>query len=256
MGTFQDQTAVVTGAATGIGRAIAAALAREGAQVALWDKDSTTLSETVEQLRSEGHRVTAHVVDVADRTSVIAAIAALHETFSTPVSLLVNNAGIGTLAPLPKIDPDDFRRTLDVNVMGSFNCLQLMHNQLVETSGAVVNLSSWFGKSGRPFAMPYSASKGAVIAMTQSAAQELARYGVRVNAICPGTIDQTEMRERAESEAAALGLPAARDRTASIPLGRLGLPDDVARVACFLLSPAASYMTGQAINVTGGLWMT
>ena len=92
MGTFQDQTAVVTGAATGIGRAIAAALAREGAQVALWDKDSTTLSETVEQLRSEGHRVTAHVVDVADRTSVIAAIAALHETFSTPVSLLVNNA--------------------------------------------------------------------------------------------------------------------------------------------------------------------
>ena len=138
--------------------------------------------------------------------------------------------------------------------MGSEMCIR--DSDLCASNGVVVNMSSWFGKSGRPFALPYSASKAAVIAMTQSAARELAGRGVRVNAICPGTIDQTEMRARADEEAERLGLPRAANRVADIPLGRLGTPEDIARMAVFLLSPASAYMTGQAINVTGGLWMT
>lgn len=256
MGLFDGQRAVVTGAAGGIGRAVALALAEQGADLALWDVDDARLTTTARQLREAGTRVSTCVLDVANRAAVQAAADTARADLGGAITLLVNNAGIGKLAPLATLDPDDFRRTLEVNVLGSFNCLQSLVGDLCETRGAVVNMASWFGKSGRPFAMSYSASKAAVIAMTQSAAHELAGQGVRVNAICPGTIDQTEMRTIADREAVALGLPPAADRASAIPLGRLGTPDDIARAACFLLSPAAAYMTGQAINVTGGLWMT
>src|SRR5690606_16182206 len=114
------------------------------------------------------------VLDVADRAAVAQAAQDAREALGGPISLLVNNAGIGKLAALDAVDPEDFRRTLDVNVLGSFNCLQLFLDDLRETRGAVVNMASWFGKSGRPYAVSYSASKAAVIAMTQSAAYELA----------------------------------------------------------------------------------
>lgn len=256
MGLFEGQRAVVTGAAGGIGRAVARNLAAEGADLAIWDMDGSRLTVTAEELRTLGVKVSTAVVDVTDRAALSAAADVARAELGGPITILVNNAGIGKLSALAAVEEDDFRRTLEVNVLGSFNCLQLFLDDLCETRGAVVNMASWFGKSGRPFAMSYSASKGAVIAMTQSAAQELAGRGVRVNAICPGTIDQTEMRAAADREAVALGLPKAAERAAAIPLGRLGTPEDVARAACFLLSPAAGYMTGQAINVTGGLWMT
>jgi len=256
MNLFEGQRAVVTGAAGGIGRAVAQRLAIEGASVALWDMNGARLAETADELRAQGVVVTTCVLDVADRVAVTRAAQDAREALGGTISLLVNNAGIGKLAALDAVDPEDFRRTLDVNVLGSFNCLQLFLDDLRETRGAVVNMASWFGKSGRPYAVSYSASKAAVISMTQSAAYELAGRGVRVNALCPGTIDQTEMRANADREAAALGLPKAADRASAIPLGRLGTPEDIAQAACFLLSPAAAYMTGQAINVTGGLWMT
>lgn len=256
MSLFEGQRAVVTGAATGIGRAVAMRLAAEGAKLALWDVDGPRLAATATELRTGGAEVTTAVLDVSDRKAVAAAAEAARAALGGPVGLLVNNAGIGKLGALPDVAEEDFRRTLEVNVLGSFNCLQLLLDDLSVARGAVVNMASWFGKSGRPFAMSYSASKGAVIAMTQSAAHDLAGRGVRVNAICPGTIDQTEMRANADREAAALGLPRSADRVSAIPLGRLGTPEDIAQVACFLLSPAAAYMTGEAINVTGGLWMT
>lgn len=256
MGLFDGQRAVVTGAATGIGRAIAMQLGAEGAKVALWDMDANRLATTAQDIRQSGGSATFSVIDVANRQSVEAGAKTARAEMGGPVSILVNNAGIGKLAPLASIDADDFRRTLEVNVLGSFNCLQTLVDDLCAEGGAVINMASWFGKSGRPYAMAYSASKAAVIAMTQSAALELAGKGVRVNAICPGTIGDTDMRAKADEEALALGLPQAADRANQIPLGRLGVPDDVAQVACFLLSPAAAYVTGQAINVTGGLWMT
>lgn len=256
MALFDGQRAVVTGASGGIGRAIAQSLAEEGASLALWDRNEERLARTGSELRASGAKVTTSVLDVSDRAAVTAAAESARADLGGPITQLVNNAGIGKLAPLEGIDVDDFRRTLEVNVLGSFNCLQILVDDLCASGGVVVNMSSWFGKSGRPFALPYSASKAAVIAMTQSAARELAGRGVRVNAICPGTIDQTEMRARADEEAERLGLPRAANRVADIPLGRLGTPEDIARMAVFLLSPASAYMTGQAINVTGGLWMT
>ncbi len=256
MGLFEGQRAVVTGAAGGIGRAVARSLADEGAKVAIWDANAERLAATAEDLRAGGALVTTAVLDVSDRAAVTEAAEAARIELGGPITQLVNNAGIGKLASLDNVEVEDFRRTLEVNVLGSFNCLQILLNDLCDARGVVVNMASWFGKSGRPFAMPYSASKAAVIAMTQSAAYELAGRGVRVNAICPGTIDQTEMRAAADREAAALGLPRAADRASAIPLGRLGTPDDISKAVCFLLSPAAAYMTGQAINVTGGLWMT
>lgn len=255
MGIFEGQRAVVTGAATGIGRAVAMQLAGEGAKVALWDVNGPALAKTAEEIRASGATVVTQVVDVSDGEAVAVAAASAQRELGGTVALLVNNAGIGKLGALSDVRAEDFRRTLEVNVLGSFHCLQALLDDLRATKGAVVNMSSWFGKSGRPFAMSYSASKGAVLAMTQSAALELASAGIRVNAICPGTIDQTDMRAKADVEAVALGLPRAADRASAIPLGRLGTPQDIAQVACFLLSPAASYMTGQAVNVTGGLWM-
>ena len=252
---FEGKTAIVTGAASGIGAAIASELAAEGANVIVSDVALDKAEALCAEIEKSGGKAFAFAADVSDAEASEALVAFAVEK-SGALHLAVNNAGIGKLGALPEVAEEDFRRTLEVNVLGSFNCLQLLLDDLTAARGAVVNMASWFGKSGRPFAMSYSASKGAVIAMTQSAAHELAGRGVRVNAICPGTIDQTEMRAAADREAAALGLPKAAERVSAIPLGRLGTPEDIAQVACFLLSPAAAYMTGQAINVTGGLWMT
>ena len=120
--------------------------------------------------------------------------------------------------------------------------------------GAVVNMSSWVGKKGVPNHAAYSASKFAVIGLTQSIAGEVAGFGVRVNAVCPGIIVDTQMRIDAEMSNQRQGLPDVTERVRAIPLGRPGVPDDIARVVAFLASDEADYMTGQAINITGGLW--
>jgi NAD(P)-dependent dehydrogenase (short-subunit alcohol dehydrogenase family) len=122
-------------------------------------------------------------------------------------------------------------------------------------SGRIINLASWLGKTGRPFNSAYCASKFAVIGLTQSLAHELAPSQVTVNAICPGLIVETGMREYAEAEGKKFHLPPAMERETTIPLGRVGLPEDMARLVAFLASDESRYMTGQSINVTGGLWM-
>jgi NAD(P)-dependent dehydrogenase (short-subunit alcohol dehydrogenase family) len=120
----------------------------------------------------------------------------------------------------------------------------------------IVNISSWLGKTGRAHFGAYCASKAAIISLTETMALELAADRITVNAICPGIITHTGMRDRAEADARALGLPSAASRMAGIPLGRLGEPEDVAGIAVFLASEAAAYMTGHTINVTGGLWLS
>lgn len=255
MYNYAGKRAIVTGAANGIGRAIALRLANEGATVSLWDMEAGRLQSTLKEL-GEGRGHSAHVVDVSHLDAVKAAFAATTKAWGAGPDVLVNNAGIGRIASILDVTPDEFDRTLEVNVGGTFNCSYVIAPVMRENGGGqIINMASWFGKSGRPKSLAYCASKFAVIGMTQSMAIDLAPYAIRVNAVCPGTIDNTDMRKQADEEAAALGLPPASDRQHLIPLKRLGQPEDIARVVAFLISDEASYMTGQSINVTGGLWM-
>ncbi|HEY9238460.1 MAG TPA: SDR family oxidoreductase, partial [Burkholderiaceae bacterium] len=203
-----------------------------------------------------GVAVHAQVVDVGRLDDVRSATEQATAAFGVPPDVLVNCAGIGHIASILDGSPEEFDETMRVNVRGSYNTCYVMAPLMSALhAGHIVNISSWFGKSGRPMSLAYCASKFAVIGMTQSMAIDLAPHGVRVNAVCPGTITDTRMRELADREAAAKGLPPSADRVRTIPLGRLGTPDDVANAVAFLISEQASYMTGQSINVTGGLWM-
>lgn len=253
---LQDKTAVVTGAASGIGRSIALRLADEGCCVSLWDIDRAGLDATAADCRARGAHAAIEVVDVAQLDAVDAALRGAAAAFGGAPDVLVNAAGIGRSASILDGSPEEFDETMRVNVRGSYNtCYRIAPQMAARGSGNIVNISSWFGKSGRPMSLAYCTSKFALIGMTQSMAIDLAPRGVRVNAVCPGTIADTRMREQADRDAEARGLPPAAERAHLIPLGRLGTPADVADAVAFLISEQASYMTGQSINVTGGLWM-
>lgn len=250
------EIAVVTGAGNGIGRAIALRLARDGRDVAVLDCDTTAAQATVEHVRALGRRACAIEVDVADRDSVRTAIAHTVRALG-PVSVLVNNAGVLRTAPIVDVTEADWRLMMSINLDGVFHCSQAVLPAMIERrAGCIVNMSSWTGKKGVPNHGAYSATKAAVIALTQSIAGETAHAGVRINAVCPGVIVDTRMREQAEAMNRAQGLADVDTRVKTlVPMRRAGVPDDIAGVVAFLASPDAAYMTGQAINITGGLWM-
>ncbi len=248
--------ALVTGAGNGIGRAIALRLARDGRDVSVLDRDLAGAEATAALVRALGRRAAAVEVDVGRRDSVREAVARATAALG-PIDALVNNAGILRTAPFLDVSESDWRDVMTVNLDGVFHCSQaVLPGMLARGSGCIVNMSSWTGKKGVPNHAAYAASKAAVIALTQSVAGELAARGIRVNAICPGTIVDTRMRDEAEALNTAQGLPDVQTRVKTvIPMRRAGTPDDVAGVVAFLLSADAAYMTGQAINITGGLWM-
>jgi len=253
---YPNSIAVVTGAANGIGRAIARRLASEGCKLALWDNDGAALDRVSSELIAQGAQVSSQVLDVSVLQAVRSATdKAVSELGGSP-RILVNCAGIGRVASILDGSPEEFDETIRVNVRGTYNCCySLVPLMTAQRAGTIINIASWFGKSGRPMSLAYCASKFAIIGMTQSMALDLAKHAIRVNAVCPGTIANTLMRERADEEAAAKGLPPSAERVHLIPMGRLGYPEDVANVVAFLVSDEASYMTGQSLNVTGGLWM-
>ncbi len=248
--------AVVTGAASGIGRAIALRLAQDGRDVAVFDRDLAGAEATAAQVRALGQRSGVWEVDVALRSSFQAAVADVARSLGE-IDVLVNNAGILRTAPILDVSEQDWRDQMAVNLDGVFHgCQAVLPGMLARGAGCIINMSSWTGKKGAPNHAAYSASKAAVIALTQSVAGELAGRGVRVNAVCPGTIVDTRMRDAAEAMNAAQGLPDVHTRVQTVvPMRRAGTPQDVAGVVAFLASADAAYMTGQAINITGGLWM-
>ncbi|GAC1354521.1 MAG: SDR family NAD(P)-dependent oxidoreductase [Variovorax sp.] len=248
--------ALVTGAAGGIGRAIALRLARDGWDIGVVDLDESGAEQTAALVRDLGRRACVAVGNVARRDSVQAVVARVAAALG-PVDALVNNAGILRTARFLDISEKDWRDTLSVNLDGVFHCCQaVLPAMLARGAGCIVNMSSWTGKKGVPNHAAYSATKAGVIAITQSLAGEMAEHGIRVNAVCPGTIVDTQMRTDAETLNKAQGLPDIETRVRTqIPMRRAGLPADVAGVVSFLMSDDAAYMTGQAINVTGGLWM-
>lgn len=248
--------AVVTGAASGIGRAVAIGLAETGHVIAALDRDSSGAEETARAVSEAGGRAIAYAVDVSTWPTVQATIRMIEAELG-PIGVLVNSAGILRMGTVADMALEDWSATFRVNVDGVFHaCRAVLPGMLTREAGCIVNVASWFGKIGKPHFSAYCASKFAVIGLTQSLAMEVAAKRINVNAVCPGTIVGTRMRTVADDGARRLGLPTAKEREATIPLGRAGEPEDVARVVRFLVSADARYMTGQAINVTGGLWMS
>lgn len=248
--------AIVTGAGAGIGRALALDLARHGWDLGLCDIAPEGLEETASQVRAEGRSAATALCDVSRRESVEAAAAALLARLPA-VDLLVNNAGILRTAPFLDTDPAMWRQVLAVNLDGAFHwCQAVLPRMIAQGGGAVVNMASWTGKKGVPNHAAYCASKFALIGLTQVLAGEMAAHGIRVNALCPGIIVDTRMRDEAEALNRQQGLPDVATRVRNQPIQRPGTPADLCGMVRFLASDQAGFMTGQAINITGGLWMS
>ena len=255
MYSLSGRKVLLTGGATGIGRRIATRLAEEGCDVGIVDIDEPRARETAQAVGQAGRRSLVFRVDVGDPDQLRIAYEGFQREFG-PVDVLINNAGINAIGKVGELTLSDWRAVFRVNVEGVFALSSLVAPAMAERGqGRIINTASWFGKVGKAQYSAYCASKFAVIGFTQSLAAELAPSGVTVNAVCPGTIVETGMREMADRRSRESGLRTAKEREAEIPLGRVGLPDDVARVVAFLASDESSYMTGQAINITGGLWM-
>jgi len=252
---LDGHNALVTGAGSGIGRAIALRLAEEGSAVAILDIDQRSAEDTAAQARTRGAKAIAVRCDVSARSDVERSVGQVVGSLGE-IDILINNAGLIRLAPLLDMKAADWDLTFRVNVDGIFHCCQVIAPPMVRRRrGRIINLASWFGKMGRPYCGAYCASKFAVIGFTQTLALELAPHGITVNAVCPGTVTNTGLREYADAVSREYGIPTAKEREANIPLGRLAQPEDIARTVAFLVSEEAAYMTGQAINVTGGLWL-
>jgi len=251
---LNGRKAIVTGGAHGIGRAIAARLVAEGCEVGIFDLDLAAAQATAGALTAEGGRVVVAAGDVSSREAVAAGIGALKEALG-PIDILVNNAGICKVGKLLETSEAEWKATFGINVDGLFHVTRQIAPGMVERRrGTIVNIASWMGKSGVAAYGAYCASKFAVVSLTQSLALEIGEYGIRVNAIAPGLIVETKMRDESEIQRAAEGLPTAKDRAKTIPLRRAGLPSDIAKTVAFLASDEADYITGETISVTGGIW--
>ncbi|MFD4248342.1 acetoin reductase [Amycolatopsis thermoflava] len=249
--------ALVTGAAQGIGRAIALRLAADGADVALVDLNEDKLAGVAGEVAALGRKSTTIVANVSDRAQVHAAVAQAREDLGS-LEIVVNNAGIVQVKPITDVTPDDLSAIVDVNVAGVVWGIQAAAKAFLEhgTKGTIINASSIAGHDGFALLSLYSATKFAVRALTQAAAKELAPHGITVNAYCPGVVD-TDMwvtvdAEMARHTGAAPGATYAQ-YVDGIALGRAETPEDVAGFVSYLAGPDAKYMTGQSPLIDGGL---
>ncbi len=245
---LKGKAAIVTGAAQGIGAAVASAFAREGARVAVADLTRDRAEELAHTLRDAGADAFAIGCDVARRDHVDALVAAVMRRFGA-VDILVNNAGITRPAMLHKMTSMQWDEVLDVHLRGAFNCLQAVAPGMMDRrEGRIINVTSTAGLQGTIGQINYSAAKAGVIGLTLSAARELAKYGITVNAVAPGAA--TPMTEMIRTD------ERFRDKyLARIPLGRWAEPEEIAPVFVFFASAAASYVTGQILAADGGMTM-
>lgn len=246
MTPLADRVAVVTGASRGLGRAIAAALAVAGADVALAGRSKPDLEETAQLVARAGRRALVAATDVASYAEVEALVARTLGELGR-LDVVVNNAGVARVAPLAEMTSEDWRVMVDVNLTGVFNgCRAAAPHLIAQKAGKVINVASVLGQVGLPGYTIYAATKGGVIALTRTLGVEWARHGIQVNAIAPGWF-ATDMTDTA------FGDPRINERlTRDIPMRRIGRPEEIGPLTVYLASSASDFMTGQTIFLDGG----
>jgi 3-hydroxybutyrate dehydrogenase len=254
---LKDKVTLITGGGRGIGRAIALAFAREGAQVAIAARTTEQLARAAEEIRAECGTQVLHVAcDVSDLESVKGMFACVRERFGRGADIMVNNAGIAESAPLVKTEDEFWHRHLAINLTGTFYCTRAALPAMLERGwGRIINIASIAGKTGAPYIAAYSASKHGVLGLTRSVALEVATRGITVNAICPGYVD-TDMTARAVEIISAKTNKSADEATDVLkrmsPQNRLITSEEVASLALLLATDEGRGINGQAINVDGG----
>jgi len=266
MKLLEKRTAAVTGAGSGIGRAVALSLARAGARVGVSDINPKWAEQVGKEIGAGGGEALALKLDVTRKEEAEEGVARIIKKWSR-LDIWVNNAGVSTMNRLLDLSEKDWDFNLNVNAKGTFFCTQAAAGQMAKQSpdeksglrGKIVNIASMAGRRGNaPFLAHYVASKFAVVGLTQAAAGELASLGITVNAVCPGYVKTGMQQREVEWEARLREIPEDEIRKqylADTPLRRLETPEDVAGVVLFLASPAADFMTGTCLHVNGGAWM-
>lgn len=246
MSELNGLTAIVTGGSRGIGLAIAHTLAEAGARVAVLGRDAERAARAAADLPGDGHL--GFSCDVASSDDVKRCVSEIEGAFGGGVAILVNNAGVTRDNLLLRLQDEDWEEVIDTNLRGAFNMIRACTKGMMKRrGGSIINISSVVGLMGNPGQTNYSASKAGLHGLTKSVARELASRGVRCNAVAPGYITTDMTGALTDEQTSKL--------QASIPLGRLGAPEDVAGLVRFLAGPAGSYITGQIITVDGGMVM-
>lgn len=257
MKRLDGKTALITGAARGIGRAFAEAYVREGAQVVIADINIALASKTASEI---GTAAVAVEMDVTSQDSIDLGLATAIDAFG-PINILINNAALFTAAPITDITRSDFDRVFNINVAGTFFTLQAVAKHMIEqgNGGKIINMASQAGRRGEPLVAVYCATKAAVISLTQSAGLNLIEHGINVNAISPGVVDGEHWDGVdaffAKHENKAPGQKK-REVGAAVPFGRMGTAQDLTGMAVFLASAESDYVVAQTYNVDGGQWMS
>jgi 3-oxoacyl-[acyl-carrier protein] reductase len=244
---LQDKVAIITGAANGLGLSAVEIFAGEGAKVALTDFNAEQGTLRANELREKGYDVTFFQVNVADRQSVEEMVSNVKEVYGG-IDILVNNAGITRDAMVWKLSVEDFQKVIDVNLTGVFHCTQAVLPTMIEKGwGRIINTSSVSGVYGNIGQTNYAAAKAAVVGMTKSWAKELGRKGINVNAVAPGFMNTNMTAKVPEKVLDQL--------KKTIPLGRLGDPEDIGYAYLFLASNESNYVNGTVLHVDGGIMM-